>query len=42
MYCYAFLAEHHPGWSLKDVKALTRRERGWWIEMAKWRHSKGA
>ena len=37
-YEYRTISRTFPGWTLKDIKGLTTRERRFWIALANWEH----
>lgn len=34
---YEVLTMAHPGWSLTEIKAMTHRERKYWLKMFAWK-----
>jgi hypothetical protein len=34
------LTQSYPGWTLTEIKTMPARERGYWLELIRWRNEK--
>jgi hypothetical protein len=37
---YEVLAQAYPGWSLSEIRAMTGRQRRFWLAMIEWKRAK--
>ena len=37
---YDYLSMIYPGWTLTEIRLMTRRQRSYWLKLAKWKREK--
>jgi hypothetical protein len=39
---YDVIAANYPGWNLSEIRAMTLRQRTYWLRMIKWKRDRHA